>query len=196
MRRIFTPDRIFKAWMTPMAVAALAGLTLLVLGIGHRINYAVASDTYKRPATVSAQTERHAQVLAEQIAGEPVSIRFDADAVCRGVRACVFKNDHRVIHLPAQESIVPGSFAGMVLHEAVHTYVFEHDLDVSEFGAIDPSVPAEEAVADCAARILSRTMTNYIDCPAEWQLRALDVLGIERAATIYIDREAQVGVWR
>lgn len=196
MRRIFTPDRIFKAWMALMGVVALAGLTLLVLGIGHRINYAVASAAYERPATVSAQTEAHAQMLAEQVAGEKVSIRFDADAVCRGDLACVFKNDSRVIHLPPAEPTIPGAFAGMVLHEAVHTYVFEHDLDVSEFGAIDPSVPAEEAVADCAARVLSRNMTTYVDCPAEWQCRALDVLGIERSATIYIDREAQVAIWR
>lgn len=196
MRRIVNPDRIFKTWMILMGAAALAGLTLLVLGIGHRINYAVASDAYKRPAAVSAKTEAHSQTLAEQIAGEPVTIRFDADSVCRGVYACVFKNDHRVIHLPAQEPTVPGSFAGMVLHEAVHVYVFEHDLDVGVFGQIDPTVPAEEAIADCAARILSRTMTTYVQCPLPLQLRALDVLGIERAATIYIDREAQVGVWR
>lgn len=196
MRRIFAADRLIKAWMTLMASAALAMVVLLVLGIGHRVDYTAASDAYERPVTVSAQTGAHAQMLAEQVAGEKVTIRFDADSVCRGVYACVFKNDHRVIHLPPAEPTIPGSFAGMVIHEAVHVYTYEHDLDVSEFGTIDPSVSAEEAVGDCAARVLSRTMTNYIDCPAEWQLRALDVLGIERAATVYIDREAQVGVWR
>lgn len=196
MRRIVNPDHLFKAWMILMGIIALAGLTLLALGIGHRVHYAAVSAAYERPATISAQTEAHARMLAEHVAGEKVTIRFDADSVCRGARACVFANDRRVIHLPAQEPTVPGSFAGMVLHEAVHTYVFEHDLDVSEFGAIDPSVPAEEAVVDCAARVLSRTMTNYVQCPLPLQLRALDVLGVERAATIYIDREAQVAIWR
>ena len=196
MRRIFAADRLIKAWMTLMASAALAMVVLLVLGIGHRVDYTAASDAYERPVTVSAQTGAHAQVLAEQLVGEPVTIRFDADSVCRGAYACVFANDHRVIHLPPAEPILPGAFAGMVIHEAVHVYAYEHDLDVSEFDVIDSTVAAKEAVADCAARILSRTTTNYLTCPAEWQLRALDVLGIERVATIYIDREAQVGVWR
>lgn len=175
--RIVLTDRVVIIGAFVVAAGLLAlGATIVPAGIR-----AIEAASYERPATISAEVEAFAQSAADQII-EGTTIRFDAESACLdGQVACVRGSDHLVIHLPEDvNAAAPMTLAAVAIHEAAHSAEFEHDLDVSAFGSIDPEVSGREAFADCAAAALTPSPTRYVECPVEWQARALDLLGIER----------------
>lgn len=191
---IMGDDRRFLAAIG-VAIAALAASTWLVGSIViTMVIPAIETANYERPALVSDATIEVAD-RAAQVLGDDPEMRFAVDLRCGEVDAigCAPPTHPGVVFLDAEyaEDALWYEVRSVVFHEAAHVAEQLRGLDVSAFGAIDPEVQANEAFADCVAAALEGVETTYIRCPIESQKRALDVLGIDRLARVWLEGESE-----
>lgn len=204
MHKIVTLDRLFIAGALVVAAVLFSIGSVIVPAIREALD----TRFYERPTSVSAEVERHVERYVGLIVDDAI-LRFDGDARCaEETVACVVLVTPNVVHVKASfiDTRWRDSDRDRVMATAIHgaAHVAEHtlELDVSPFAEIDPSVAPSEAFADCVAALVG-VETGYVRCPIEYQEHALDLLGIDVVARLYVNvddytaaPEPSIAIWR